>query len=854
VIAAPTTPHEHNQGDRTMSSAFVRTAVATAGYLGLFACGSGFAQTAEKGAAVSGGIEEIVVTATRREERLQDVPVSVSAFSQEKLDAEGLKNIDDLTRLTPGVSFSRNGMGSSANYNDENSDISVRGIDSSAGASTTGIYIDDTPVQSRHIGFGAVNVFPALFDVDRVEVLRGPQGTLFGAGAEGGALRFITPQPGLQHYTGYLRSELSTTRYGDPSYELGAAAGGPVINDVLAFRVSGSFRRDGGWVDRVNYTRPNPADPYSLPVYASTTEKAANWQETVNFRAALKWQVDSAISVTPSIYYQELKIHDTAAYWLALSDPSAGIFRNGNARTNPSTDPFWIAAVKLDWDLGFGQLVSNTAYYSRDQRSTSDYTQYLRVTYALFGLLPNGYPQPGDGGYAPFGDKQNNFYQEVRIASSDANARLTWNGGVFFSHTNENIPENIIDPTLDAESGGNVCSAALPCPGGLIYEGQVDRVVEKQIALFGELGFKLVDTLKATVGLRLSKIDVTGTTFQGGPFLGTPLAATAASSSEKPVTPKVALSWQPDRDDLYYLSASKGYRAGGLNIGVGTICESDLATLGLPLGPDGVHHQVPSGFSSDSLWSYEFGAKNTVLDRRLQINSSLFLVDWKKIQQNVYLPSCGEQFVANLGQVRSQGGDIDVTYRPIDPLTLGLTVAYTNAKYTRASCAGVLTFNNGRCVGAATGANPPYPIVSQGDRLLGAPWTVLVSGEYAAPVAAFNGRTLYVRADYQHTTAQTALLPNQDFNNALFDNTIPGLPETRNLSLRAGLRFSGLDLSIFGNNLTNDHPLLFASRDIASCAPGSACPSPNSSPSPDNLYFGRSVRPRTVGVTATYRF
>src|SRR6202158_1760077 len=173
------------------------------------------AQTSGGEAAVGGGLQEVVVTATRREERLQDVPISVSAFSQEKLDSHGLPSIDDLTRLSPGVAFERNGMGSSANYNDENSDISIRGIDSQAGTSTTGIYIDDTPVQSRHIGFGTVNVFPALFDLDRVEVLRGPQGTLFGAGAEGGAVRFITPEPGLRGSTGYYLSEVSTTAYGD---------------------------------------------------------------------------------------------------------------------------------------------------------------------------------------------------------------------------------------------------------------------------------------------------------------------------------------------------------------------------------------------------------------------------------------------------------------------------------------------------------------------------------------------------------------------------------------------------------------------------------------------------------------
>src|SRR6202171_5664778 len=226
--------------------------------------------------ASSGALEEVVVTATRGSERLQDVPISVTAFSQEKMDMQGLRNIDDVTRLSPGVAFSRNGTGSSANYNDESSDINIRGIDSAAGASTTGIYIDDTPIQSRHIGFGAVNAFPALFDLDRVEVLRGPQGTLFGAGAEGGAVRFITPEPGLRGSTGYDRAELATTKHGDPSYELAAAAGGPIIDDVLGIRVSASYRRDGGYVDRVNYTlSPNNTAPLPTPVLGETTEQAA---------------------------------------------------------------------------------------------------------------------------------------------------------------------------------------------------------------------------------------------------------------------------------------------------------------------------------------------------------------------------------------------------------------------------------------------------------------------------------------------------------------------------------------------------------------------------------------------------
>jgi len=515
-------------------------------------------------------------------------------------------------------------------------------------------------------------------------------------------------------------------------------------------------------------------------------------------------------------------------------------------------------------------LVSTTSYYSRDQHSTSDYTQYLRATWALFGVLyppgsefgqpiayPNTYPQTGDAGYAPFHDQQHNFYQEFRLASTDPKARVTWNTGIYFSHTNENIPESIYDNNLDAETGGGVCAwDGAACPNGLIYYGPEDRIIEKQIAAFGELSYKIVDTLKATVGLRVSKIDVDGTTGGTGAFVVTPLTplvVSEAKSSEKPVTPKFVLAYQPDKDNMFYLSAAKGYRAGGINIEAAAACDGDLLTLGLPLGPDGRPH-VPSKYDSDYLWSYEIGAKNTLFDRTLQINSSLFVIDWNKIQQQVYLPSCGEQFFANLGKVQSRGGDIDITYKPVQELTLGLTVAYTDARFTQNSCAGLLVSQGTSCVDPSGSGTVAPPIVSEGDRLLGAPWTFLASAEYAAPLAGFGGRIVYLRFDYQRTTAQTALIPGIDDRNALFDDSVPGLPSTADLSVRAGLRFNGLDLSLFASNLTNQHPLLFSSRDIAAdCASGAHC-DPNGPFSTDNLYFGRGVRPRTIGITATYRY
>ncbi len=819
-----------------MTVVHLRVAVASV-MLAATLAGGAQAQTADKSIA-AGGLDEIVVTATRREERLQDVPISISAFSQEKLDSQGLKNIDDVTRLSPGVNFSRNGTGSSANYNDEGSDINIRGIDSQAGTSTTGIYIDDTPVQSRHIGFGSVNAFPALFDLDRVEVLRGPQGTLFGAGAEGGAVRFITPQPSLHEQNGYMRAGLSTTRHGDPSYEAGAAFGGPIIEDKLGFRVSASMRRDGGWVDRVGYTLDDPLAPNPNPTYANDVERRANWQQTFTLRAALTWKVSDNFKVTPSIYYQRLQLNDTSVYWDSLSNPSAGVFRNGNALANSSTDPFSLAAIKAEWDLGFAQLTSNTSYLTRDQHSVSDYSQYLRATWNYFGLLPNTYPQNGANGYAPFQDTQRNFYEEIKLASTDPNARLKWTAGLFFSHLNENIPEDIYDATLNqetinySEGGYSLCSEALPCPNGLIYTGHEARMVDKQIAGFGEVEYKLTNTVKATVGLRVSKVDYTGT-YQGtGPFLGE-TANSAFSASENAVTPKAVLSWSPDRENMYYASASKGFRPGGVNTGVGGICDGDLTTLGLPI-VDG-RPKPPNQYDSDSLWSYEIGGKNTMLDHRLQVNTSIFFINWKNIQQNVYLPSCGEQFTANLGQAESKGGDLNVVYRPVDELTLDFMVAYTDAKLTKTSCAGALVFDGAACSGPEVAV---APIASKGDALIGSPWSITASAEYH--FAKWRDRMPYARVDFQHSSAQSKLLPTQNDHNALYDTTIPGLPVTNNIDLRAGLRFNGVDVSMFVSNLTDAHPLMFKSRDIAWTS--------------DTLYFDRGVRPRTIGVTATYRY
>jgi iron complex outermembrane receptor protein len=759
----------------------------------------------------AGGLDEIVVTATRRVERLQDIAVSATAFTQEKLDVQGLRSIDDLTRLTPGVTFQRDATTAAGNFNDEDSDINIRGVDSTAGTSTVGIYIDDTPIQGRHISFTSFNAFPALFDLERVEVLRGPQGTLFGAGSEGGTVRFIQPSPDLHVDSVYMRSELATTRNGAATYDLGAAIGGPIIDDVLGFRLSASYREDGGWVNHVNDST------------RMVTDSNSNYQDTVVVRGALKWALSDKLSITPSVYYQELRLGDTSAYWPSLSDPSASNFENGNAQRNPSSDPFYLAAVKVEWDAGFAHLTSNTSYFSRDQHSISDYTQFDR---ALFGLtLP---PPAGDLGTSHDADNQNNFYQEIRLQSMDPGAALVWTTGLFYAHLDENTTERVFDPNLngefDAAYGTPFCTPQAPCPDGEILTQPVSQIIDRQYALFGDATFKVTDSWKLTAGIRASHIEYSGDLVYYGPFLSatagplTPLEATGANS-ENPITPKAVIAYHPDPDNLLYASAAKGYRPGGINGPLSSVCGQNLAQIGLTAGP-----QL---YAADSLWSYELGAKNSLFGGRMQINASAFVIDWNNIQQAVYLPGCGQNFVENLGKVRSVGGEVEAQMRPLEALLLDLSAAHVDAKYTGTVCAGT---------SACTGENSPArPIVTQGDRLPGAPWTFLASAEYGFP--ALGNRKPYLRADYQYTTAQTALQPIQDPNNGVADPTYTGLPETKNLSLRAGFRVGGLDLSFFAQNLTDSHPVMSHTEDTDT----------------SGLFYDHTIRPRTLGITAIYR-
>ncbi len=513
-------------------------------------------------------IEEITVTATRRAEPLSKVAISISTIGNEEMAARGVKALDDLVRLSPGLNLTRSAATGA-------SQIAIRGISSDAGSGTTGVYIDDTPIQVRNLGFGAGTALPDFFDVERVEVLRGPQGTLFGAGSEGGTVRFIMTEPSLSKASTSTRAEFATLKNGSPSYEAGAAYGAPIIDDRLGFRVSAYYRREGGYIDAVGGTY-NIVDPtgasYGNSVAftrTNTFEKDVNWNRTIAFRGALKFVVNDKLTITPSVFYQKRHVNDGAGagaqfdlstsnvrsrdysrqynyqgtpgtVYTAPNDPTTTTTLNGFSGPDNAfgDDKFTLSALGISWDLGPVTLVSNTSFFDRTALQWYDYSKgYAQFYSPQFFLQPDGLTSTGT--YLPAGwksmarydNEQKNFVQEFRVQSNDTTARLTWVAGAFFSHNRQIAAEPISQNWLINSSwvgfyptnfgigyygvnGGDPFGPGSTAaqnffgdnmfPNAVSFQGDW-KTVEEQLAGFAQADFKITEHFKATVGLRVSK-------------------------------------------------------------------------------------------------------------------------------------------------------------------------------------------------------------------------------------------------------------------------------------------------------------------------------------------------------------
>ena len=749
-----------------------------------------------------GGIPDIIVTATKQEQAISRVPISISAITQEQMDQQSVRTFRDIATLTPGVTFTPGTHGNGAS-----NDVSIRGISSGSGTATVGVYIDETPVQVRPSGnYDSSNPYPRIFDLDRVEILRGPQGTLFGAGSEGGTIRFITPEPSLSRYSVYARSEMAMTKDGDPSYEAGVAVGGPIVEDKLGFRVSVWARHDGGYVDKVDwYDRRDVA-------------QNVDWSNALVVRGALKWQPAPNVTITPAIFFQKSHSNDSSVFWKAYSDPNDTKFVSGNQVRTPNDDTFWLPSLKINVDLGGVTAVSNTSYFHRDNNNVYDSTTLDISSFtSIFGHPVDTIPPPQAlrNVYSPafLTAGQRTFTQEVRLQSSNPDARISWVLGLYYQHAKQtssyNVQSTFINDILSYAAGvpltiGQIFGTNLYQGRFLLYSN--GSLVDEEVAGFGQVNFKLTSNLTLTAGARASKLTYNSASFSAGPVAGGAGTNNTAHATASPVTPKFGVSWQATPATMLYASASKGFRPGSTTGKVSSQCGPDLAALGLTTDPREI--------KPDSVWSYEAGLKTKLFGGRMVMDGSVYRIDWTDIQSGLTLPNCNTPFAANFGNARSQGFDLSINAKVGAGFSLGAAVGYADAHYT------TNTLGAGGIVIRPKGE--PLPI---------APWQVSLNGQY--DTQAF-GRDAYVHVDYQYLSHDDTPLPYVPSQ----DPTIPRAPASNNVNFRIGMKFDRLDVSIFGQNVLNQHPEYGIYRDSKITY----------------NYRAVTVRPVTFGVTAAYRY
>ena len=758
-------------------------------------CAIGVSQAAaQEGAAV----DEIVVTATRIATPLAKVPVSVSAYTQEKMDIKAIRDIKDLALQTPGLDVSP-GTGTAGGAR-----VSIRGVDSTAGAATTATYIDDTPIQSRNSALNySFNTFPQIFDLERVEVLRGPQGTLFGASAQGGAVRFITPTPSLTDYSGYARAMYSVTDHGGANYELGAAVGGPIVTDKLGFRLSASHKHFSGYIQRQSWQ------------LASNRDSDTNSDTSDILRGALVFKPTDSVTLTPSFYYQNRKVDDSSYFWANLSDVDNHRFISGAATHAPESDHFFLPSLKAEVDFGAVQFTSVTAAYRRKVRNERDLTNNNdRVEYGAAYLYPR-LPGTAEIFSTMHGDtEQKDFTQEFRLASTDPEARVRWQVGAYYSRgklrANPMLETRHFNALYEYVHGRTVVEGkgSDNIDGIYNYIGD-ERTKETSKAVFANVDITVIDRLTLTLGARYSDNKLDFDVLERGPDYGvTGQARANGSVGGKPFTPKIALSFQADDRNMFYASYARGYRTGGVNKAVPRSCAADLANLGI---------DAPETYDADITDSFEVGSKNRFLGNRVQVEASAFYTKWKDIQQQIRLP-CSYSIVGNTGQAVSKGFDLSTTIKLLDNFEVAAAVGYTDAYYT-----------NTLLVGRS-------PLVFEGQTLGAAPWTANVSAQYDFQVA--GQYDAYVRAQYSYKGKNDGPYPYQNPISSQYDPTrYPG-QLTSQLDLRAGISVRDVDVALFAENVLDNAPLL----DFTPAYIGAP------------LQYARTIRPRTVGIMATSRF
>ncbi|MFM1961068.1 MAG: hypothetical protein RL588_2585 [Pseudomonadota bacterium] len=731
-------------------------------------------------------VEEIVVTATKREESLQKVPFSINAQTAEDIQRSGSMNLEDLSRNVAGLAVQNLGPGQSQ--------VSVRGVsagqvvrDQPGVKEQVGVYLDESAI--------SLSLFTPdvdLFDLNRVETLRGPQGTLFGSGSVGGTIRYITNQPKLGEYGGAIEAGLNQIDGGGAGGDVKGAINAP-LGDKAALRAVGYWTSYAGFIDAIG-----PA-----------AGKDINDGERYGGRISVLIEPTDNLRITPRVIYQKIESNgfNRSEIWNLYANPQTTTVPGTTFKENQQylklrekfTDEMVLADLKIEAALTDSiDLTSVTSYLRRDILVSRDAS-------ALSGSvsIDLGFPAAGVDLASNLRDttKLDTFSQEVRLASS-GEGPLQWVVGAFYTDIERTYDQRLPTPGYDAFTdarfgAGTSAAVANGFPLNSPYNAHLPYSI-KQYAVFGEANYQLTDRLRATAGARYYNFEEERTFKSGGLFSNGDNQTDKTKSDG--VSPRVILSYAATENITLNAGASKGFRLGGVN---------DPLNAGLCTAEDRALFGGFQSYKDESLWNYELGMKA----RRggTTFNVAGFYNKISNLQVTLDAGSCSSRIVFNVDKAHASGVEFELGLNPAQGLTFDISGSVMDSKFDT-TLPGALT--------AATG-------IRDGNRLPSVPkFQITVSGGYEFPVT--DSLTGFVNGSVQHVGSRYTQPADQENNPRTFVHGLPylgapasaattvdlNLPSYELANISAGVeREDGLTITAYVNNLTNENAKLSFDRE-----------------------------------------
>lgn len=768
-------------------------------------------------------LQEVVITAEKRTSTVQDTGASITAVSAEDIADRGIVDFNSLAQSVAGIAMRSAGPGQT--------EFEMRGLNSAGGnSSQVGFYIDETPLSSpASAQLGKEEIDPTLYDLGRVEVLRGPQGTLYGSSSMGGTVRLVPNQPQLGTFAASGEVDSGYTGSGGSFNQKVNGMINLPIGDDLALRFVGSEISDSGWIKRIvfqdglpvdtgGYATENNARPANFYTYPVAEQiNGANTTNIDSARVSLLWKPTDALSITPMLMYQLTRqaapdevdvngnpthptVPSTLAHWEPYDSPE------------PQEDKFTLGSLKIEYQAPGFTVTSASAMWGRNTLVSQDSTEENQDAFgsttfpqydAPLGLGPSG-PAP-NGPAVTEKDYTRQISEELR-ATSTGSGPFQWIVGYFYQDLYSEWDEWALAP----QGAPALESIGLPPTTNLYIDYQPQVITQN--AEFGEASWNFTPDLKGTVGLRHYHYSLSQTNEEYGVFtvnggLGMPNTPyyTGDSNTASGTDPKFDLSWKVDPDVLLYATIAKGFRLGGANqpIPVSPLTSCPVSATAGPLQGNeyslqlkvlnacntSILLQAPSTFSSDSVWNYEVGEKSELLDRRLILNVSAYYERWTNPQIATNLSGYG--ITVNGADARIYGLEAEIQALLTPEWTLGLNAGYTNAEFTAASA--IDGYPSGYSV-------PDIPDVTASATLR---WKHPLSSDLAL-VGTLEGDYVGTRTDAPYGESITIYPTSPGYIN----NFLLHLPAYGFLNARLGFSGNLWTASLYVNNLTNKEALL----------------------------------------------